>query len=644
MTVSDERSGFDPDAVRAKYEAERDKRMVEGRAAIHDLAHEAAMARYREDPFTPVTARDPVDEDVEVAIIGGGIAGVVTGAQLRKHGIGSIRVIDQAGGFGGTWYWNRYPGVMCDVESYCYMPMLEEMEYVPTKRYAQGEEIREHVEAIAQRFDLVDAALFHTGVQHTEWDDDRAHWVLRTDRGDEIRARYVVMAVGILNLMKIPVIPGLETFAGPAFHTARWDYDYTGGTQEDPRMTGLADKVVGVIGTGASAIQAIPPLAESSEHLYVFQRTPAAVGVRGDRPTDDEFAAGLQPGWHRERNENFQAVMIGRAGRGRPRRRRLVPPLRAHQQPTVRHRARPWRSTCSRSTSSTTSVMEQHRQRIRDTITDPARADLLMPYYKYSCRRPLFHDAFLPALNRDNVTVVDCPVGIDRVTERGVVVDGHEYELDCIVLATGFEPEVTPLPRRAGHEIIGRGGKTIADKWADGAATLFGLMTSGFPNLFLMPCPGQQAVVTVNYTLLAEVGAEFVAGTIAALDAAGVDAFDVTEAAEADWVQRVMADSMAAAPPPGGVPCTPGSRMLFDDDGNMVLLDPPRGHVRRRVRRLLRVPRPAQRVARARRLRRTRARARCTAPEPQDRVQRGWCSPKESIGLWSPSPPSHSTI
>jgi cation diffusion facilitator CzcD-associated flavoprotein CzcO len=566
---------FDPELVGAKYEAERAKRMVDGRAAFHDFQDET-VARYRDDPFTPITPRDAIDEDVEVAIIGAGIAGVVAGAQLRKRGIDSLRLIDQAGGIGGTWYWNRYPGVMCDVESYCYLPMLEEMEYIPRKRYSQGEEIREHVEAIAQRFDLADSALFHTGVRHTQWDEDRSRWVLRTDRGDVIRAKYVIMAVGILNLMKIPVIDGMESFAGPAFHSARWDYEYTGGSQEDPRMTNLADKVVGIIGTGASAIQAIPPLAESSKHLYVFQRTPAAVGVRGDRPTDDEFAASLQPGWHRARNENFQAVMLGQQVDVD-----LVDDGWCHHFARINNP--PFEPGVSMEEFMLQvdefdyGVMELHRQRIRETITDPAVADLLMPYYKYSCRRPLFHDAFLPSLNRDNVSVVDCPVGIDRITEHGVVVDGHEYQVDCIVYATGFEPEVTPFPRKAGHEIVGRGGRTVGEKWAEGGATLFGLMTSGFPNLFLMPCPGQQAVVTVNYTLLVEVGAEFVAETIATLDGEGVDAFDVNEDAEAEWVQRVIDDSMAKAPPPGGVPCTPGSRMLFDDDGNMVLLDPQAG-------------------------------------------------------------------
>ena len=569
---------FDPDAVRAKYEAEREKRMVSGRAAIRDLAHDEAFTEYLADPFTPVTPRDPVVDDVDVAVIGAGIAGIVVGAHLRKQGIESIRLIDRAGGVGGTWYWNRYPGVMCDVESYCYLPMLEEMEYIPKHRYAFGEEIRGHVEALAQKYDLVEPALFHTSVEHTVWDEGRSRWVLHTDRGDEIRAKYLIMAVGILNLMKMPVIPGMETFRGKAFHSARWDYEYTGGSQEDPRMTNLADKAVAIIGTGASAIQTIPPLAESSKRLYVFQRTPGAVGVRDNRPTSPDFAASLEPGWHRKRNENFQSVMIGR-----PVDVDLVDDGWCHHFARINNQPFEPGMTMEQYMLQVDEfdfeVMELHRQRIRDTITDPVKADILMPYYKYSCRRPLFHDEYLPSLNRDNVTIVDCPSGIDRITERGVVVDGREYEVDCIVYSTGFEPEVTPLPRKAGHDIVGRGGRTIADKWEQGGATLFGLMTSGFPNMFLMPCPGQQAVVTVNYTLVAEIGAEHIAATIAALEADGIDAFDVTEQAEADWVQQIMTANMAAAAkaPAGGVPCTPGSRMLFDDEGNMVLLDPHAG-------------------------------------------------------------------
>ena len=244
-------------------------------------------------------------------IVGGGIAGVLAGARLRKAGIERIRIVDQAGGIGGTWYWNRYPGVMCDVESYIYLPMLEELDYVPTHRYAYGEEILAHLEAIADRFDLVADGLFHTGVTRAEWHEDTARWQIHTDRGgDELTCRWYVLAVGILNLMKLPAIPGMEDFAGRSFHTARWDYEYTGGGRHEP-LTGLADKTVALIGTGASGIQCVPPLAESAKHLYVFQRTPSAIGERGNRPTEPDFAHGFVPGWQQARMENFEAIMSG---------------------------------------------------------------------------------------------------------------------------------------------------------------------------------------------------------------------------------------------------------------------------------------------------------------------------------------------
>ena len=180
------------------------------------------------------------------------------------------------------------------------------------RKYAFGDEIREHLEAIAEKFALVDDALFHTGVQKTEWDEESAHWSLYTDRGDVIRARYVVMAVGILNLVKLPDIPGMERFKGKSFHTGRWDYEYTGGDMHS-RLDKLADKVVGVIGTGASAVQCVGPLGQSAKQLYVFQRTPSAVGVRNNRRTSEVVASGLRdhPGWQRERMYNFHAMLNG---------------------------------------------------------------------------------------------------------------------------------------------------------------------------------------------------------------------------------------------------------------------------------------------------------------------------------------------
>jgi cation diffusion facilitator CzcD-associated flavoprotein CzcO len=548
-----ESSGLDLESARTKYRVERNKRLVEGRGAIRDLSRDAVFARYREDPFTPFKARPSVADEVDVAIVGAGMAAIVVGAHLRRAGVGQIRLIDQAGGVGGTWYWNRYPGVMCDVESYCYMPMLEEMGYLPTTRYAFGGEIREHLEAIAARHDLIGSALFHTAVERSEWDEERARWIIRTDRGDEILTRYLILAVGILNLMKLPAIPGMEQFAGRSFHTARWDYEYTGGSPTT-RLEKLTDKVVAILGTGASAVQCIPPLAESAKQLLVFQRTPAAVGVRGNQPTSVDFAEDLQPGWQRRRMENFQAVMLGR-----PVEVDLVDDGWCHHfAPTIHPERTAGLSDqefVRRAEQFDFDVMEAHRKRITNTVADPMTAAALMPYYRYVCRRPLFHDEFLPAFNSPNVTVVECSTGIERVTDRGVIVGGREYNCDCIIYATGFEAEATPLPRRVGHEVVGRGHRTLEEKWQEGPSTLFGMMTRGFPNMFIMPAPGQQAVVTVNYTLLALVAAEHISATIADLDARAVGTFEVTEEAEDEWCQTILAsyvanNSMAEACPP----------------------------------------------------------------------------------------------
>jgi cation diffusion facilitator CzcD-associated flavoprotein CzcO len=531
-------ASYDPEAVRAKYLAERDKRLVPNRADIRDLRTDERFARYRDDPFTPFIQREPVTDEVDVVIVGGGIAGVLAGAHLRKAGLERIRIIDQAGGIGGTWYWNRYPGVMCDVESYIYLPMLEELDYIPTRRYAFGAEIRHHLEAIADRFDLVDDALFHTGVTGAEWQEETAQWQIRTDRDDVVSCRWYVLAVGILNLMKLPTIPGMEDFAGHSFHTARWDYEYTGGGPDEP-LTGLADKVVGLIGTGASGIQCVPPLAESAEHLYVFQRTPSAIGERGNRPTDPDFAERLEPSWQRARMDNFQAIIMGR-----PVEADLVDDGWTHHYAAVQHPPRAEGMTMTEYLRSAEefdySIMEAHRHRVEDLVADPAKADILKPYYRYLCKRPCFHDEYLPAFNNRNVTLIDCPAGIERITEQGPVVEGKQYEVDCIIYGTGFEAELTPIFRRAGHEIVGRGGITLADKWADGAASLFGMMSRGFPNLFIMPAPGQQAVVTVNYTQLAVLGAEFIGAVVGQLEKRGVEVSDVSAEAEEGWTREIL--------------------------------------------------------------------------------------------------------
>ncbi len=560
---------FNPDAVHAKYRQERDKRLLPDRATIRDLTGDNLFATYREDPFTPFAHRDPISEEVDVVVVGAGIAGTVVGAQLRKAGIKRIRLMDQAGGIGGTWYWNRYPGVMCDVESYIYMPMLEELEYVPTRKYAFGDEIREHLERIAQKYDLVTDALFHTGVNSSQWDEESSRWIIRTDRGDVIRPRYVVMAVGILNLIKLPDIPGMELFKGKSFHTGRWDYEYTGGDMHS-RMDNLADKVVAIMGTGASAIQCILPLAESAKHLYVFQRTPSAVGERNNRATPSGFTDTFEPGWQRERMYNFHRVLNGErvndlVGDG-----------------WTRYEARVWNPR--REPGATTEefilraeeedfeIMEEHRRRIDETVTNPRYAEILKPYYRYLCKRPCFHDEYLPAYNLPNVTLVDCPAGIERVTEWGLICDGRDYEFDCLIYATGFEAEATPFPRRAGHEVIGRGGLRLADEWAGGPSTLHGVMTRGFPNFFMVPAPGQQGVISVNFTLVNCEGAEHIAETIRLLDERHIRVFDVSADAEEEYVAGIVGaytDNSAVMEA-----CTP-SRL--NNEGNPKAMNPRAG-------------------------------------------------------------------
>ncbi|HXA75058.1 MAG TPA: NAD(P)/FAD-dependent oxidoreductase, partial [Acidimicrobiales bacterium] len=529
---------FDKETVRAKYLAERDRRLVEGRSEIRDLQRDAHFSNYRDDPFTPRIERGPVNDEVDVLIVGGGIAGVLAGANLRKAGIERIRIVDQAGGVGGTWYWNQYPGVMCDVESYMYIPLLEEFDYVPTRRYAWGEEILGHLQKIAQRYRLEDDALFHTGVTSAQWLEDEGRWLVKTDRGDEVRCRWYVLAVGILNLLKLPAIPGMEDFEGRSFHTARWDYGYTGGGAHEP-LHKLADKTVAVLGTGASGIQCVPPLVESAKHVYVFQRTPSAIGVRGNRPTDAEFGDRLEPGWQQARMDNFQAIMLGL-----PVEDDLVDDGWTHHFAAVNHPGvvdgMTGADIARRGEELDFEVMEEHRRRVEELVSDPVKADILKPYYRYICKRPCFHDEYLSAFNAPNITLVDCPAGIERINEKGPVVDGVQYEVDCIVYGTGFEPEQTPLYRRAGHEVVGRDGVTLADKWADGPHSLFGMMTRGFPNMFIMPGPFQQSVVTVNYTQLAILGAEFVGRAIGLLQRESVDVFDVSAEAEEKWVQGIV--------------------------------------------------------------------------------------------------------
>ncbi len=537
---------FDPDALRDRYSRERQRRL---RSDGIDQYLEVAgrFARFADDPWAdPGFTREPTSDEVDVAIVGAGFGGLLTGARLRELGVRSIRLIDKAADVGGTWYWNRYPGIACDVESYVYMPLLEELGYVPSEKYAKGPEIFEHCRRIAEHYDLYRDACLQTEVLEIRWDPAASRWVVATNRGDAIRARFVSMANGYLQKPKLPGIPGIDEFSGRAFHTSRWDYHYTGTALE-----WLGDKEVGIIGTGATAIQCVPRLAEAAGQLYVFQRTPSTVDVRGNRSTDPTWAAELQPGWQRRRMENFQILTAGGhadedlvddAWTSLTKKLPIVSGDGAVLDQSVRAELADF------------AKMEEIRSRVEELVTDPATAEALKPWYGYFCKRPCFHDEYLQAFNRANVTLVDTRGrGVERITRGGAVVDGTEYRLDCLVFATGFEVG-TDYCRRTGFEVVGRDGVSLTDRWADGVRTFHGLHTHGFPNCFIESIA--QSGFTVNFPYLIDTQSRHVAWVIAHALQQGITTLEATADAEQRWVDTVVSRSEFIAG--RRETCTPG--------------------------------------------------------------------------------------
>ena len=500
-----EKLGFDPAELRAKYRSERDKRLrQDGNAQYQEVADE--FASYTDDPYTEWVERDPLNDEVQVAIIGGGFGGLLMGGRLREAGFDDIRVIEQAGDFGGTWYWNRYPGAMCDVESYCYLPLLEELNYIPKRKYSYAPEIFEHSKVIARHYDLYKNACLQTGVSAMRWDDTSGRWIIHTDRGDAIRAQFVAMANGPLNRPKLPGIPGISSFKGHTFHTSRWDYDYTGG-DSNGNLSGLADKRVAIIGTGATAVQCIPHLGAGAEHLYVFQRTPSSIDVRANRETDPDFAQNLEPGWQQRRMDNFNILVSGGdqdedlVADGWTEIFRNLTGIAAKTAARELGRRLSSREKGALMELLDFQKMNQVRVRAETIINDPNTADALKPWYRQFCKRPCFHDEYLPTFNRPNVSLVDTDGrGVERVTERGIVANGTEYPVDCIVFATGFEVG-TSYTRRAGYDLIGRNGLALSDKWANGWRTLFGLQANGFPNCFFLGFTQTALAVNVPHAL-----------------------------------------------------------------------------------------------------------------------------------------------
>ena len=547
---------MDRAALKKKYADERDKRLrPDGNDQYQRL--EEQFAHYQEDPYVPLQDREAQQDHVTVAFIGGGFAGLVTGARLAEQGVKDFRIIEKGGDFGGTWYWNRYPGATCDTASMIYMPLLEETGYMPAEKYARAPEILEHCRRIGSKYGLYDKALFHTRIEKLEWQESASVWRIQTDRGDDFTAQFVITGTGPLHVPKLPGVPGIENFKGHAFHTSRWDYEYTGGDAGGAPLDKLADKRVALIGTGATAVQCVPHLAAACATFYVCQRTPSSVDVRSNELTDAAwFEEVTTPGWQQRWMENFTENMSGTdvsedlvsdgwtdlARRFRAKVAELPPELRSDPMKMF-----------TAYEDSDFEKMEEIRSRVDSVVDDPETAAGLKAWYGQLCKRPCFHDQYLQAFNNPSTVLLDTDgKGVERITENGVVVGGVEYPVDCIIYATGFEIG-TELVDRCGFETVGRGGLALSEYWEKGMRTLHGMNVHNFPNAFrLQPTQGANFIANVPHNIVES--AMTIALTIRHALEGGYSTVEVSQEAEDAWLELLSTGFSLLGSPD----CTPG--------------------------------------------------------------------------------------
>ena len=551
-----EQAVIDKEALRRRYAEERDKRLrADGNDQYIEIKEQ--LSHYLEDPYVPFKEREPLQDHVTVAYIGGGFSGLVAGARLVEKGITDVRILEKGGDFGGTWYWNRYPGAQCDTAAMVYMPLLEETGHMPTEKYAHAPEILEQCQRIGRKYNLYENALFHTQVKELRWDEDDKVWRIKTDRGDDFTANFVGMGTGPLHVPKLPGIPGIESFKGHSFHTSRWDYDYTGGNPEGAPLDKLGDKRVAIIGTGATAVQCVPHLARACKELYVCQRTPSSVDVRDNHDIDPKWFHNIAtPGWQMRWIENFTANQTGQ-----PAEEDLVADGWTDISKRVREKIEKLpredltvEKMMAAYEDSDFEKMEEIRARCNTVVKDQDTAEHLKAWYQQLCKRPCFHDEYLKSYNEPGCHLVDTDGrGVERITEKGVVVAGVEYEVDCIIYASGFEVG-TSFERRAGYDTVGRGGMLLSDYWADGMRTKHGVHVHNFPNLFISQAT-QGANLISNYPHnLTECGNTMAIMVRHAFDNEFKE-IEVTEEAEAQWMELLL-----QAPPMmiGTTECTPG--------------------------------------------------------------------------------------
>ncbi|KAL1871476.1 hypothetical protein Plec18167_007036 [Paecilomyces lecythidis] len=496
--------------VTQRYLKERQKRLrEEGDAQYIDVSLFDEYRHFQDDPWVaPAAVKDIKtqfpDSRCEMLIIGAGLAGLLYAVRMIEAGVRpqDIRIIDRAGGFGGTWYWNRHPGLTCDVESYCYLPLLEETGYIPKHKYSHSEEIREYMNHIAEKWGVSELAIFQTEAQKLQWDEAGKGWkvdLIQHRKGEpsqtlNIRASFVVMGNGLAHWPKLPDIPGILDYKGDVFQASRWAYDLTGGSPLDPSLTKLKDKRVAVIGTGATGVQIIPQLAQWAKHLYVVQRTPASVSYRGQKETDPEWfrkEVATSKGWQRERTKNFHRhISLGKK-----------PPINLVDDEWTRaptlvsitgHVDGPKSAEEVPAYVQKLNEVDRPRQklireRVDQEVKDPVVAEKLKPWYQTWCKRPCFHDEYLKTFNRDNVTLVDTDgKGLDALTTDSFVVGHQSYPVDMVIFATGYRnPLAGSVADKAKASITGRNGISMSDEWAEnGPKTLHGVIDYNFPNMF----------------------------------------------------------------------------------------------------------------------------------------------------------------
>ncbi|MGQ4601299.1 NAD(P)-binding protein [Nocardia sp. R6R-6] len=545
---------FDPEKVRLKFAEERAKRLRADSVHQFDGLTDTATIDST-DPWSVPFERSPVAETVEVAVLGGGFGGLLAGAHLRKNGIDDFRIIEEGGDFGGTWYWNRYPGLECDVESYMYLPLLEDTGYIPTKRFVSGTEVLEHAQRIGRHFDLYRTALFQTTVTEARWLDEKSRWRISTHRGDTIEARFLLRANGPLNKPQIPRVPGIGTFRGKIMHTTRWDYGYTGGGP-DGGLDRLGDKIVAIVGTGATGVQAVPHLAASAKKLYVVQRTPTNVAARRNRPTDPEWAAPLEAGWQDARIDNFVRIT-----NGFPQDVDLVDDAWTSITTTAAGQhlvdipvtsLPPADRAALAEISDMQRVLRTHKL-IDALVEDPDTAAALKPWYGVMCKRPCFNDHYYRAFNSDSVELVHSPAGLERVTESGFVVDGVHHEVDCLIFATGFETG-SSTASRYGYDIVGRAGISMREHFAEGHRTLHGFFAREFPNYVEIGL--SQNAFAISFVYMLDRKARHAARLIAYANEHGIVSLEPTLAAQDAWVATTRQALQSRLP--YFTTCTPG--------------------------------------------------------------------------------------